>query len=376
MGLVLVPGDTISTPPKIPTGIFQLDVMLGKGSNGLAGIPIGRYSLIYGPEGSMKTTLVLKILGNAQKMCFSCFKWKKECICSNPRDPEIVFIDQEQAWTKEWAIVHGCDPSKIKIGRPDNIDDFINGMLELIKANDIIVIETLAKICRDDESDTIDDDRGAFGEIARKLSDADNRWLAEIEKKRRETGRYTTIIIENQVRVKMTQSNVPAAYLPDDMKENLPGGKWQGYDSSCTIRLESAFKAEKDSDDLVESMVYKFKIKKNKVFLSRGYEGKFTMAMANTGNIRIGDIIDTEEFIIDVGMDLGLFEQLPGKNTIVYKGANHLGEVVREEVSKPHKKGMINYLRENPELTRQIMEDISNWLESRHSTFVEEDASN
>jgi hypothetical protein len=61
-------------------------------------------------------------------------------------------------------------------------------MLELIKTNDIIVIETLAKICRDDESDTIEDDRGAFGEIARKLNDADNRWLAEIEKKRRETG--------------------------------------------------------------------------------------------------------------------------------------------------------------------------------------------
>ena len=47
----------------IPTGALGLDLALGVG-----GIPRGRVVEIYGPESSGKTTLMLHVIANAQKM--------------------------------------------------------------------------------------------------------------------------------------------------------------------------------------------------------------------------------------------------------------------------------------------------------------------
>src|ERR1700761_1444617 len=47
----------------IPTSAFALDVALGVG-----GVPRGRIIEIYGPESSGKTTLMLHVVANAQKM--------------------------------------------------------------------------------------------------------------------------------------------------------------------------------------------------------------------------------------------------------------------------------------------------------------------
>ena len=47
----------------IPTGSIGLDAVLGVG-----GVPRGRIVEVYGPEGSGKTTLVLNIIAQCQKL--------------------------------------------------------------------------------------------------------------------------------------------------------------------------------------------------------------------------------------------------------------------------------------------------------------------
>ena len=54
--------------PRIPTGIFNLDLALG------GGIPVGRTTQLYGDPGSCKTTICLRTVANAQKLCRYCFK--------------------------------------------------------------------------------------------------------------------------------------------------------------------------------------------------------------------------------------------------------------------------------------------------------------
>jgi recombination protein RecA len=55
-------GDATTPPAVIGTGNLALDHALGVG-----GIPRGRITEIYGPEGVGKTTLALSVLANAQR---------------------------------------------------------------------------------------------------------------------------------------------------------------------------------------------------------------------------------------------------------------------------------------------------------------------
>ena len=66
--------------PRIPTGIYPLDIALG------GGFPIGRISVVFGHKSSSKTTTLLKVIANAQKMCVNCYTSVVEtgrCVCGN-----------------------------------------------------------------------------------------------------------------------------------------------------------------------------------------------------------------------------------------------------------------------------------------------------
>lgn len=60
--IVTSPNGAATTPPAvIPTGCLALDHALGIG-----GVPRGRITEVYGPEGVGKTTLALAVLAHAQ----------------------------------------------------------------------------------------------------------------------------------------------------------------------------------------------------------------------------------------------------------------------------------------------------------------------
>ncbi|MFC2015929.1 recombinase RecA, partial [Chloroflexota bacterium] len=81
----------------IPTGSLSLDLALGVG-----GVPRGRVTEIYGPEGSGKTTLCQHIVAEAQKM-----------------GGVAAFVDMEHALDPAYAAKCGVNVDDLYISQPD-----------------------------------------------------------------------------------------------------------------------------------------------------------------------------------------------------------------------------------------------------------------
>ena len=81
----------------IPTGSLAVDLALGVG-----GVPRGRVTEIYGPEGSGKTTLAQHIVAEAQRM-----------------GGVAAFIDMEHALDPVYAAKCGVNVEELYISQPD-----------------------------------------------------------------------------------------------------------------------------------------------------------------------------------------------------------------------------------------------------------------
>ncbi|HDQ73701.1 MAG TPA: recombinase RecA [Chloroflexi bacterium] len=110
----------------IPTGALSLDYALGVG-----GIPRGRVTEIYGPEGAGKTTLAQHIVAEAQK-----------------QGGVAAFIDMEHALDPTYAARCGVDVENLLISQPDTGEQALEIAETLIRSGavDIIVIDSVAAL--------------------------------------------------------------------------------------------------------------------------------------------------------------------------------------------------------------------------------------
>jgi len=110
----------------IPTGALSLDIALGVG-----GIPRGRVTEIYGPDGAGKTTLALHIVAEAQK-----------------RGGVAAYIDMEHALDPEYAKACGVDVDNLYIAQPDTGEQALDIAETLVRSGavDVIVIDSVAAL--------------------------------------------------------------------------------------------------------------------------------------------------------------------------------------------------------------------------------------
>jgi recombination protein RecA len=110
----------------IPTGSLALDRALGVG-----GIPRGRVTEIYGPEGAGKTTICQHIVAEAQK-----------------RGGTAAFIDMEHALEPAYAALCGVNVQDLLISQPDTGEQALEIAETLIRSGavDIVVIDSVAAL--------------------------------------------------------------------------------------------------------------------------------------------------------------------------------------------------------------------------------------
>ena len=110
----------------IPTGSLSLDIALGIG-----GVPRGRITEIYGPEGSGKTTLAQHIAAEAQRM-----------------GGIAAFIDMEHALDPAYATRCGVDVDNLYISQPDTGEQALEIGEALIRSGavDVVVIDSVAAL--------------------------------------------------------------------------------------------------------------------------------------------------------------------------------------------------------------------------------------
>ena len=286
----------------IPTGALSLDIALGVG-----GIPRGRVIEIYGPESSGKTTVALHMIAEAQKM-----------------GGYAAFIDAEHALDPEYARKLGVDVDNLLISQPDNGEQALEICDALVRSGaiDIIVLDSVAALVPRAE---IEGEMGDshVGLQARLMSQALRKLTGLIAK-----SKCATVFI-NQIREKVG--------VMFGNPETTTGGRALKFYSTIRIDVRRV-DTLKNGNDMIGSRT-RVKIVKNKI------APPFKQAEFD---IMYGEGISHEGCLVDLGAEL----EIINKSGAWYSyGDVRLGQG-KEKVK--------DFLRENPELAKEIETKIRN----------------
>jgi recombination protein RecA len=126
-GAVMKLGDAVHLDVEaIPTGYLSLDIALGIG-----GVPRGRITEIYGPEGSGKTILCLHIIAEAQQL-----------------GGTAAIVDIEHALDPAYAETCGVNVQDLYVSQPDTGEEALEIAEALIRSGavDVLVIDSVAAL--------------------------------------------------------------------------------------------------------------------------------------------------------------------------------------------------------------------------------------
>src|SRR6186713_3357314 len=248
----------------IPTGALSIDLALGVG-----GVPRGRVVEIFGPESSGKTTLMLHVIANAQKM-----------------GGLAAFIDAEHALDPGYARKLGVNITELLVSQPDSGEEALSICETLARSNalDVIVIDSVAALVPKAE---LEGEMGmaTMGMQARLMSQALRKLTAILNKSK------TTCIFTNQLREKVG--------VMFGNPETTPGGKALKFYASVRIDIRRKETIKDPAGNAIGNQV-KVKIVKNKVAPPFA-EAEFEI-LYNHG-------INKEGSILEVGLSQGAVEK-------------------------------------------------------------------
>ncbi len=195
---------TLDGPPPvaaISTGNPTLDLALGVG-----GVPRGRITEVYGPEGAGKTTLALSVIAHAQRA-----------------GGTACFIDAEHALDLAWATTAGVDLARLVVCRPECGEQALQVASVLLASGalDVLVVDSIAALVPKAELAAEIGER-LPGVQANLLSQALRRLCGPIARGN------TAVIVTNQLR---QRSGVPGT------PTYTAGGRALGYYASVRLDL-------------------------------------------------------------------------------------------------------------------------------------------
>ena len=302
----------MSSVEAIPSGSLALDLALGVG-----GIPRGRITEIFGPEGSGKTTLGQHVIAEAQK-----------------RGGMAAYIDVEHALDPAYASRCGVNVDDMLISQPDTGEQALEITEALVRSGaiDVIVIDSVAALVPRAE---IEGEMGDahIGLQARLMSQALRKLAAAIGKS------GTAVIFINQLREKVG--------IIFGNPEVTPGGRALKFYSSVRIDLRR-IETIKQGSVAIGSRV-RARVVKNKVappFRSAEFDIMFDHGISREGNL------------IDLGVELGVVKKT---GAFFSYGDIRLGQG-RENAKR--------YLSQNPELAQEIEQQVRTSAVTSHNSLV------
>jgi len=224
-----VAGSPDGAPPvaAISTGSTALDLAIGVG-----GVPRGRITEIYGPDGAGKTTLALSVIVQAQQA-----------------GGTACFIDTEHALDLAWAVTVGVDLDRLVLCRPEHGEQALEVADVLVGSGslDVLVIDSIAALVPKVELD------GEMGEHhagvqANLLSQALRKLCGPIART------STAVLLTNQLRQRAGTPGTPVY---------TSGGRALGYYASVRLDLRPLEHLKENS--LVIGSRIRVQITKNKV---------------------------------------------------------------------------------------------------------------
>ena len=291
----------------IPTGSLELDAALG-----LGGVPRGRVVEIFGPESSGKSTLVLHIIAEAQKL-----------------GGLAAYIDAEHSMDPVWGKRLGVDTDNLLVSQPDCGEEALEITDTLVRSGalDLIVVDSVAALVPRAELEGEMGD-SHMGLHARLMSQALRKLTGTVSRSR------TCLIFTNQIRMKIG--------VMFGNPETTTGGQALKFYSSIRMDIRR-IAAIKDGQDNIGNRT-RVKVVKNKV------APPFRMAefdlMYGAGQWGISK----EGGLVDMGVNNGI---LTKSGTWFSYDDDRLGQG-RENAKA--------YLREHPDTAREIEEKLRQTL--------------
>ena len=287
---------------SVSTGSLGLDIALGIG-----GLPRGRVVEVYGPESSGKTSLTLSVIAELQKT-----------------GGTAAFIDAEHALDTQYAAKLGVNIEDLLVSQPDTGEQALEITEMLVRSGsvDVIVVDSVAALTPRAE---IEGDMGDshMGLQARLMSQALRKLTGTIQKTN------TMLIFINQIRMKIG--------VMFGNPETTTGGNALKFYASVRLDIRR-IGAIKKGDEIIGAET-RVKVVKNKV------APPFRQAVFD---VLYGEGISLEGEIIDQGVNLDLIEK--SGSWYAYKG---------EKIGQG-KDNVRDYLKENPDVSKEIEDAIRN----------------
>jgi recombination protein RecA len=316
--VVATPNGAATTPPAvIPTGSLTLDHALGVG-----GLPRGRITEIYGPEGVGKTTLALSVLAQAQRA-----------------GGTGLFLDTEHALDLAWAKRVGVDTHRLLLCQPTSGEQALQVASLLIGSGEVtvVVIDSIAGLVPEVELD------GQIGQQhpgaqANLLSQAFRQLAGPIHRAN------TAVVATNQLR---QRAGVPGQAL------YTAGGRALGYWASVRLHLHQPTSMTKH-DGVIGTRI-RVQVTKNK--LAPAWQSCELEVHGDHG-------LSSEASLVDLGLETGLLTQ---RGASVSYGNVPLGRG-RQAAGR--------HLRDHPELAARLERELrARLIQTPTPTTVEAAAS-
>jgi recombination protein RecA len=280
----------------IPTGSLGLDIALGVG-----GIPRGRVTEIFGPDGSGKTTLAQHIVAEAQKA-----------------GGIAAYIDMEHALDPTYAAACGVDIENLYIAQPDTGEQALEIAEALVRSGavDIVVIDSVAALVPRAE---IEGEMGDShpGLQARLMSQALRKLSGAIKQSN------TAMVFTNQLRMKIG--------VMFGNPETTSGGRALKFYASVRLDVRRV-RGIKDKGEVIGCHT-RVRVKKNKV------APPFRVAEFD---IVYGKGISREGEVLDLGVDYDAVEK---------RGSYYY---YQEDMMAQGRENTKQFLQQNPEITSAI----------------------